>query len=63
MDELPEVPAVTISQTIRVGYTLRRELEQAARAQGGDATWLARKILREQLGVDRSLWPSGEHER
>jgi len=58
-----EVPAVTLNQVVRVGFTLKRELERVAREQGGDATWLARKILREQLGVDRSLWPSGEQER
>jgi hypothetical protein len=58
MDDLPDLPAVAINQTVRVGFTLKRELERAARELGGDATWLARKILREQLDVQgRALWP------
>jgi hypothetical protein len=51
------LPVVAINQVVRVGFTLKRELELAARAEGCDATFLARKILREQLDVSRSLWP------
>jgi hypothetical protein len=40
---------------------LKRALEEAARAEGCDATYLARRLLREQLGVqERSLWPKSE---
>jgi hypothetical protein len=43
MDELPmeEPPPVTLNQVVRVGFTLKRELDPAARAQGCDATFLA----------------------
>jgi hypothetical protein len=61
MDELPEVPTVSISQVVNVGVVLKRRLEVAAREQGADATYLARKILREQLRAERALWPKGEH--
>ena len=60
MEEQPldGLPVVAINQVVRVGFTLKRELEVAARAEGCDATSLARRLLREGLGVqDRSLWP------
>ncbi|HEV8102806.1 MAG TPA: hypothetical protein VGP69_03615 [Gaiellaceae bacterium] len=61
MEEPMEVPAVSLNQTVRVGFTLKRALEEAARAEGCDATYLARRLLREQLGVqERSLWPKSE---
>jgi hypothetical protein len=46
---------VSISQIINVGVELKAELERAAREENGDATWLARKILREWLAARAPL--------
>ncbi len=44
-----EPPPVTISQIVNIGSELKRELELLARQENGDATWLARRILRDWL--------------
>lgn len=57
-DPMEGPPSVTLSQSVRVGVVLKRRLEEVARAQGADSGWLARKLLREGLGVtERALWP------
>jgi predicted transcriptional regulator len=44
-EQLPE--AVTIGETLRVGTDLKDQLERLARAENGEANWLARRVLRE----------------
>jgi len=44
--------AVTIGEVVRIGPELKRELERIARQDfNADATWLARKILREWIAA------------
>jgi hypothetical protein len=42
-------PFVSIGQVVNIGADLKRELQFAAQEENSDATWLARKILREWL--------------
>jgi hypothetical protein len=39
----------SVSQVVNIGSDLRRQLDEAARAEGRDATSLARKLLRDYL--------------
>jgi predicted transcriptional regulator len=39
----------SITRTVVVGPDLRRRLDEGARVMGGDASWLARRILTEHL--------------
>jgi hypothetical protein len=40
---------VTIGEVVKIGRDLKLELERLARAQNGDAAWLARRVLREYV--------------
>jgi hypothetical protein len=53
MNAIARTVGVTIGEVINVGRELKAELEIAARKENGDATWLARKIIREWL-ADRA---------
>jgi predicted transcriptional regulator len=53
----------SLNRTVVVGVELRRRLEEVARAEGADASYLARRVLRAHLDVHEG--PSGvegEHE-
>jgi hypothetical protein len=49
--EEPPIILQSLNRTVTIGIVLRRELERVARAQGGDASWLARRIIRNALDV------------
>jgi hypothetical protein len=48
----------SIKGTVAVGPALKHRLTEAARLEGADASWLARKVLREHL--DAHERPPGE---
>jgi hypothetical protein len=47
----PDESLVHVGEVVRIGAELKHELEFAAREESADATWLARKILREWLAA------------
>jgi hypothetical protein len=46
---MEDLPPVHIKGTVTVGAAIKQRLEEAARVEGADASYLARRILREHL--------------